>query len=150
MDSDLHEIVRHRRLYGDEHESMDWIPYLRYIARKPRSLRNSGIYDMMPESMQIYMDSCKSSDRGKILKVLAELTDQSGFESALNTVNKAIQYKANDPDSLQNLYRRTYMDVPPLPPLETDENIPQMKIIMFNEDLSALDALLVKGGASND
>ena len=25
MDSDLHEVVRHRRLYGDEHESMDWI-----------------------------------------------------------------------------------------------------------------------------
>lgn len=43
MDSDLHEIVRHRRLYGDERESMDWIPYLRHIARRPRSLRNSGI-----------------------------------------------------------------------------------------------------------
>ncbi len=39
MDSSLHEIVRHRRLYGDEFESMDWLPYLKYIARKPRSLR---------------------------------------------------------------------------------------------------------------
>ena len=29
-----------------------WIPYLSYIARKPRSLKNSGIYAMMPESMQ--------------------------------------------------------------------------------------------------
>ena len=47
MDSDLHEIVRHRRLYGDERESMDWVPYLRYIARKPRSLRNSGIYGIV-------------------------------------------------------------------------------------------------------
>ena len=149
MDSDLHEVVRHRRLYGDEHESMDWIPYLRYIARKPRSLRNSGIYDMMPESMRLYMDGCESKSRGKILKVLAELTERSGFESALTTVNKAIEHQATDPDSLMSLYRRTYMDVPPLPPLKPSEAIPRMKVIMFPSDLGALDAVLAKGGASN-
>ena len=149
MDSDLHEVVRHRRLYGDEHESMDWIPYLRYIARKPRSLKNSGIYDMMPESMRMYMDGCESKSRGKVLKVLAELTERSGFESALTTVNKAIEHQATDPDSLMSLYRRTYMDVPPLPPIEPSEAIPRMKVIMFPSDLSALDAVLAKGGASN-
>ena len=149
MDSDLHEVVRHRRLYGDEHESMDWIPYLRYIARKPRSLKNSGIYTMMPDSMQMCMDSCESKDRGKILKILAELTERSGFESAVNTVNTAIAHKASDPDSLLNLYRRTYMDVPPLPPLGHKDMIPQMKVIMFPADLGALDAVLTRGGASN-
>ena len=25
MDSNLHEVVRHRRLYGDEHESVNWV-----------------------------------------------------------------------------------------------------------------------------
>ncbi len=149
MDSDLHEVVRHRRLYGDEHESMDWIPYLRFIARKPRSLRNSGIYDMMPDSMQMYMDSCESKDRGKVLKVLAELTERSGFESALTTVGKAIEHQATDPDSLINLYRRTYMDVPPLPPLEHTDSFPSMKVIQFPSDLGALDAVLARGGASN-
>lgn len=149
MDSDLHEVVRHRRLYGDEHERMDWVPYLRYIARKPRSLKNSGIYTMMPDSMKIYMDSCESKDRGKILKVLAELTERSGFESAVNTVNTAIQHKASDPDSLLNLYRRTYMDVPPLPPLKSDGSIPKMQVIMFPTDLDALDAVLTKGGTYN-
>ena len=149
MDSDLHEVVRHRRLYGDEHESMNWIPYLRYIARKPRSLKNSGIYDMMPENMQIYMEGCESKDRGKVLKVLAELTERSGFESALTTVNKAIEHQATDADSLMSLYRRTFMDVPPLPPLETSKAVPKMKVIQFPSDLKALDAVLAKGGASN-
>ena len=149
MDPDLREIVRHRRLYGEDHESMNWIPYLRYIARKPRSLKNSGIYGMMPEPMRIYLDGCENSDRGKILKVLAELTDRSGFESALNTVNEAIKLHATDPDSLLNLYRRTYMDVPPLPPLVVPEGIPEMKIIPFPNDLARLDAALKKGGASN-
>ena len=149
MDSDLHEVVKHRRLYGDEHESMDWIPYLRYIARKPRSLKNSGIYDMMPESMRIYMSGCESKNRGKVLKVLAELTERSGFESALTTVNEAIEHQATDPDSLMNLYRRTYMDVPPLPPIGPSEAIPKMKVIKFPSDLAALDAVLAKGGAVN-
>ncbi len=149
MDSDLHEVVRHRRLYGDEYESMDWIPYLRYIARKPRSLKNSGIYEIMPDSMKMYMDGCESKDRGKALKVLAELTERSGFESALTTVSKAIEHRATDPDSLMNLYRRTYMDVPPLPPIEPSMGIPNMKVIMFPSDLGALDAVLKKGGVSN-
>ena len=151
MDSHMTEVVRHRRLYGDhKQESMNWLPYLRYIARKPRSLRNSGIYDMMPDTMKRYMDSCESADRGRILKILSELTDRTGFESALTTVNAAIAHQATDPDSLKTLYNRAYSDVPLLPPLETAADIPCAKIIPFNrEDLSKLDAALKKGGISN-
>ena len=149
MDSDLHEVVRHKRLYGAENESMDWIPYLRYIARKPRSLRNSGIYDLMPEPMQIYMDSCESSERGKILKVLADLTERSGFSSAIHTVGEAIRFHATDPDSLMNLYRRTYADVPVLPPLSDQSGIPTQKVIPIRNDLADLDAALKMGGAAN-
>ena len=112
-------------------------------------MKNSGIYDMMPESIRLYMDGCESKSRGKVLKVLAELTELSGFESALSTVNKAIEHQATDPDSLMSLYRRTYMDVPPLPPLEPSEAVPKMNVIMFPLDLAALDAVLAKGGASN-
>ena len=149
MDSSLHEIVRHRRLYGDEFESMDWIPYLKYIAKKPRSLKNSGIYGMMPENMQIYMDSCESSERGKVLKVLAELTERNNFAGALNTVDEAIHFHATDSDSLQNLYRRTYAEVPLLPPLDNLSGIPSQKVIPFRNDLVGLDAALKKGGAFN-
>ena len=125
---------------------MEWLPYLKAIARKPRSLRNSGIYDMMPGNMQRYMDRCMNSDRGRILKVLSELTERTGFDSALQTVNQAILYQANDPDSLKNLYRKLYMDVPDLPPIH-GSNIP--KVIMIRPDLAQYDALL-KGGAAHE
>lgn len=149
MDKDMHEVVRHKRLYGDDYERMDWLPYLTYIARKPRSLRNSGIYDMMPQNMQIYMDNCESKERGRVLKVLAELTERTGFTSAVNTVDEAVRLNATDPDSLQSLYRRTYTDVPLLPPLDNNASIPHQKVIPFRNDLQMLDAALVKGGASN-
>lgn len=149
MDLDMHEIVTHRRLYGeDEPESMDWIPYLKYIARKPRSLRNSGIYDLMPENMRLFMDNCENSERGQVLKTLAELTERNGFGSALQTVDEAIRLQANDPESLKSLHRRLFTDVPELPPLGTDTDIPRGKVIPFRNDLSAYDAAL-KGGASN-
>ena len=149
MDADMHEVVRHRRLYGqDEKESMDWLPYLKYIARKPRSLRNSGIYDMMPDPMQEYMDLCPNSERGRILKVLWELTERTGFDSALQTVNEAITYRAADPDSLESLYRRLYADVPELPPLENNLTLPDMRTIGSNTDLSSLDKHLRREGAA--
>jgi len=104
---------------------------------------------MMPMSMRMYMDVCESRDRGRVLKVLAELTERNGFESALTTINKAIEHQATDPDSLMSLYRRTYMDVPPLPPMEFSEELPKVKVIRFPSDLSVLDAVLAKGGLSN-
>lgn len=151
MDLDMHEIVRHRRLYGNEEQkSMEWLPYLKYIARKPRSLRNSGIYDMLPESVQRYMDTCRNADRGQILKVLADLTDRTGFGSAVQTVEQAILYNASDPDSLQSLYRRLYSDVPDLPPIaDADALLPNGKLIAFPCDLEILDVALRRAGAGH-
>ena len=99
--------------------------------------------------MQLYLDSCESRERGRVLKVLAELTERTGFTSAVNTVDQAVRLNATDPDSLQNLYRRTYADVPLLPPLENDASIPRQKVIPFRNDLMMLDAALSKGGVSN-
>ena len=150
MDGNMQEVIRHRRLYGDEAQSsMDWSPYLKYIARKPRSLRNRGIYDMMPPIMQKYMDRCGNTDRGKVLKVLSDLTGRTGFDSAIRTVEQAVIYQAVDPDSLRSLYRRLYTDVPLVPPLEADEAIPKVPLIPFENDLSTLDRALQKGGAAN-
>lgn len=148
MDMNHNPIVTHRRLYGDHKQSvMDWVPYLTAISRKPRSLFNSGIYEMMPESMQTYVKSCSSTDRGRILKCLAEQTKRTGFDSALQTVEQALMYQATDPDSLQNLYRRLFSDVPVLPPLPAQKGIPG--IIQMPVNLSDYDAALKKGGAIN-
>lgn len=150
MDADMHEIVVHRRLYGnDETESMDWIPYLKWIARKPRSLFNSGILEMMPPSLQTFMRSCESAERGKVLKTLVELTNRTGFESAVRTVDEAVSFNAGDPDSLMNLYRRIYSDVPVLPPMDAGNDLALGKIIPLNTNLSALDDVL-KGGVANE
>lgn len=127
MDENYREIVRHRRLYGDtRQQSMDWLPYLKQLSIRLRALKYSGIYDVMPSSMKQFLDGCSNMETGKVLKVIAELTGRTGFDSALNTVNHALCYGASDADSLKNLYRRIYADVPELPPLPLGQEIPDV------------------------
>ena len=141
VDTNGKEIVAHARLYGpDKQESMQWLPYLQHIAHKPRSLNNSGIYTMLPKVVQEYMDKCSNSDRGKVLRVLAELTDRTGFESAVQTISQAVIYNATDPDSLMNLYRQLYSDIPVLPPLSVPVGVPS--ISQMPADLNSYDKLL--------
>ena len=130
QDENYRDIVRHRRLYGDaKQQQMDWRPYLRQLSLRPRALKYTGIYEMMPGSMQQYLEGCKRSEVGPILKILAELTESTGFDSAVSTVNQALQYQATDGDSLKNLYRRLYMDVPELPPMQLNPGIPLVQSI---------------------
>ena len=82
-----------------------------------------------------------------MLRVLAELPERTGFDSALQTIDQAVLYNAVDPDSLESLYRRLYTDVPELPPLQTGNSIP--KVIPIDPNLWAYDGLL-KGGVIND
>ncbi len=145
LDDDFHEIITHRRLYGDDkQECMEWLPYLSYISRHPRSLMNSGIFEMMPQGMQQYLQGCQNTERGKILRVITELTNRTGFDSAVQTVDQAIQYQANDPDSLMNLYRSLYADVPQLPPMQMPPDMPKLE--QMPADLEAYDRCLLKGG----
>ena len=82
-----------------------------------------------------------------MLKVLSELTDRTGFDSAVQTVEQALVYNAVDPDSLQSLYRRLYSDVPLLPPLENDGQIPALQELPFHvSDLASLDHILEERG----
>ena len=68
-------------------------------------------------------------------------------DSALQTVNQALLYQVRDPDSLKNLYRRLYADVPELPPMPVQSGVPTLK--QMPVDLASYDLLLQKGGAAN-
>ena len=145
LDDDYREIVTHKRLYGDERQSsMEWIPYLDYVSRHPRSLKNTGIYAMMPAAMQSYLNNCDGSQKTDVLHILSELTDLTGFESAVQTVEQAIRYEAHDPDSLRSLYNSLFSDIPQLPPLTTGEMIPALDPMPVH--LEDYDRFLKRGG----
>lgn len=145
LDKNYQAIVRHNRLYGDSRQqSMQWLPYLKQLSRKPQALKYSGIYPMLPPSLQEYLGKCQPETKGKILRMLATLTEKNGFASALETVDQALKYAVMDSDSLLNLHHRLWDPVLELPPLPPAKQIPALRRITPN--LTAYDSCLVKAG----
>jgi transposase len=148
LDKNQQPIVSHRRLYGaSRQQSMQWLPYLTQLARSPNALKYTGIYPMLPQSIKDYLERCIRSDKGQILRVIATLTVKNGFESALATVDQALQYAATDIDSLINLHNRIYGHVPELAPIPLADNIPAL--IKVTPNLAAYDVRLAKAGESS-
>ena len=145
LDDSHREIVRHRRLYGDfKQQSMQWMPYLTQLSRNPGALKYTGIYQLLPTTLQQVLDGSVKNDKGKILKSIAALTENSNFESAVKTVESALLYGIFDADSLVNLHSRLHGSGKELPPLSLGGSVPSLRPVMPN--LAAYDASLNRKG----
>ena len=125
LDESLREIIRHRRLFGERRqERMDWIPYLTQLARSPGALKYTGVYRMLPDPVQSWLDRCERADRGRALKLLAELTGEAGFEAACEAFRFACEHQAHDIDSVMALHARLTRQLPEVGPLPLSPAIP--------------------------
>jgi transposase len=128
LDESYREIVRHERLYGNhKQQSMQWLPYLKQLSRCPGALKYTGIYQMLPDPVQQYLEKCTKSDKGKVLQAIASLTEKSGFKKAVETVSTALSYAATDIDSLVNLHNRLHGKALQLEPVKLPAHIPQLE-----------------------
>jgi len=144
LDDSYREIVRHDRLYGDhKQQSMKWLPYLNQLARRPGALKYTGIYQMLPHPVKEYMEDLSKQDKGKVLRAIANLTQKSSFEKAVETVSAALSYGATDVDSLINLHSRLHEKVLQLEPIRLPEHIPQLK--RYEPNLTDYDKSLKAG-----
>jgi transposase len=128
LDESHREVVYHERLYGDhKQQSMQWLPYLNQLARCPGALKYTGIYGMLPQPVKEYMENLSKQEKGKVLRVIAALTQKSSFEKAVETVSTALSYGAADVDSLINLHSRLHEKVLQLEPVRLPGHIPELK-----------------------
>lgn len=99
---------------------------------------------MLPEVLKDYLDKHNKSDRGKILKEIALLTESTGFESAVESVENALLYNVDDIDSLKNLHSRLHGKIVSFPPISLSSNVPELTKVTPN--LTEYDAILEKAG----
>jgi len=145
LDENHREIVTHERFYGDfKQQSMKWLPYLTQLSRCPGALKYTGIYQMLPEPLKQYLEKCSKSQKGKVLQVIASLTETNGFDEALVTVSNALEYSGADADSLLSLHNRLNTKVVHLDPIKLADHIPQLKKYIPN--LADYDRSLKAGG----
>ncbi len=128
LDENHREVVRHNRLYGDyKQTSMQWLPYLNQLARRPGALKYTGIYNMLPQPVKEYLETLSKPDKGKVLRVIADLTQKNSFEKAVETISTALSYGVTDIDSLINLHNRLHEKIPQLKPVSLPEHIPHLR-----------------------
>ena len=139
LDESYRAVVIHKRLYGKQKQrSMEWIPYLEQLSKRPRAVKYSGIYEMLPPNVKTFLSKADGGSIGEIISMLARITKQTGWESAVATVGNAVENSVNDPDSLHALHRRLHMNLPELPPLDQAAGIPM--IVKWVPDLTVYDA----------
>ncbi len=147
LDDSLRELVRHRRLYGERRqERMDWIPYLSQLARSPGALKYTGVYRMLPDPVQQWLDRCERAERGRALKLLAELTGEAGFEAACEAFRWAAEHQAHDIDSVMALHARLTRQLPELAPLSLSPAVPRLNPL--SPDAASYDRLFLPAGTS--
>nr|WP_085951480.1 IS21 family transposase [Acetivibrio clariflavus] len=147
LDENYRETIKHTRLYGDtKQESMQWLPYLNTLAKRPGALKYTGIYTMLPHPMKEYIETCSRPERGRILQTIATICEKSNFETAVKAVSEALLYGAADADSLTALFSRLNTPELDLKPARVPEGIPKLKKVVT--DVSAYDALIKEAGGS--
>jgi transposase len=133
LDESLRPVVKHRRLYGSSRqESMDWLPYLTQLSRRPGALKYTPVYSLMPEPLQRWLEAQPRQQIGRALGLLAALSEASGFASACTAVSESIQRGISDPDSLVALHERLRGHAPLCEPLPAHSHPIQGPQVVFD------------------
>ncbi len=126
LDAQLRPVVTHKRLYSVQKESMDWLPYLSQLAKRPGALKYTPIFAMLPQNLQQHLNGTTRTDCGKILKTIAELTRHNDFEKALDAVDKTLARGVIDSDSIVATFNRLHSLDVVMPSVRLPDNLPEL------------------------
>lgn len=145
LDESFEVVVKHNRLYGNtRQEKMDWMPYLTQLSKKPRALKYSGVYEMFPEDVKNIFNNDTIKNHSEILKVLADVSEKSTFETGIKVLESAIKYNRFDTESLMAMYFRISNPFIEFPDMKLSDNTPVLVENIVN--LTLYDEAFLKGG----
>lgn len=144
LDTHCNHIVHHSRLYGEETESMYWIPYLELMSKRPTALKYSGLFNQLPSILKEYLDDCDYEHKRQALKLLTKMTTQTNLETAIEAFEESIRCGVKDTDSIWITYCRLTTGVLPEPEIYLPETVPELK--KYITDINVYDKLISSGG----
>jgi hypothetical protein len=149
LDENYREIAKHPRLYGESYqESMDWLPYLGQLSKRPSALKYTGIYHLLPLEIREFLDTCSYQSKRETLKVLAELTVKSSFEMALEAVKDVVVHGVRDADSVVAAFNRLNSDAMIIDSIVLSKDVPS--IPTFKPSLRQYDRIFLGEGTRHE
>jgi hypothetical protein len=144
LDEDCNHIIRHKRLYGEEKESMNWIPYLALMSKRPTALKYTGLYSQLPQILKEYLDKSDYERKKQTLKLFAKMTATTGIDTAIEAFEEGLKLGVSDPDSIWATYCRLTTGTLPEPEIPLPDKVPELK--KYIPDIKIYDQLITSGG----
>jgi len=104
MDEQYNTVQVHKRLYGEEKESMKWGPYLELMSRRPTALKYTGFFRELPQTLQDYLTVCDYEQKKGALRLLVKMLEQSELDIAIEAFRFCIERGIKDLDSIWAKY----------------------------------------------
>lgn len=139
MDKNYQSIVTHKRLYGKNLESMDWLPYISLMAKRPMALKYTGFYQELPKNWQEYLSDLPPEKKREALLTLNTMLQKHDIKSAVDALEIALKVGVKDCDSILASYHKLTSNVIEFKPMQLSN--PYMHIPSFQTDNSKYDAL---------
>jgi transposase len=144
LDEDKNLIQKHKRLYGQQTESMKWEPYVGLIAKRPTSLKYTNFFKGLPQTIQEYFTELEYQEKKKALKLLDNMITETDLDTAVTGFSLALEEGIKDIDSIKGTFHTLTHQPVIANDLETiAPEIPN--IIPFDINMKKYD-LLMKGG----
>ncbi len=105
-DDNYKVIVEHERLYGKKKESMNWIPYLDLIQKRPRALKHIAFFDTLPKNWQQIFNESELHEQREYMEILSIILLESTMDFAEKVLDETIKYGVYDFDSIKATYDR--------------------------------------------
>lgn len=144
LDLDGKLIIKHNRIYTEQKESMNWLPYLELMSKRPRALKYSGFYNDLPDMIRDYLDECEYEKKKESLRYLHRMTEQNGIETAIRAFEESIRIGVKDLDSIWTTYIRLTSANLPEDKIKLPPSVPQIK--GYDANLKVYDSFLSSGG----
>jgi transposase len=139
LDTKYNPVVTHRRLYEKGGESMDWLPYISLMAKRPTALKYTGFYQELPEIWKNYLADLPAEKKREALLTLNTMLQKHDIAAAADALEIALNVGVRDTDSILASYHRLTSKVQQLQPMQLSN--PYIQIPSFQTDNSKYDSL---------
>ena len=100
MDKEYKKIASHNRLYGHGQESMEWLPYIDLISKRPAALKYTAFYSQLPEIWKDYLEELDSKEKRNALLLLHSILEKSDIAHAADALKTALTSGRKDTQSV--------------------------------------------------
>ncbi len=144
LDDKYKPVQKHKRLYGEQTESINWVPYIELMAKRPNSFMFTGFFKELPQTIQAYFEQLEYQEKKSALNVLNKMVTDTDIETSVAAFSLALEEGCRDADSIWTTFYT--LTTQPVIAKDIEINNPKVpNIIPFDINMKKYDALL-KGG----